>query len=628
MDATSTIDWEEREPGSVSAASRGPARLDGLTSTPARAAACLLGLAAVTLLARISLVSGYVGPWIFDDELGYRKLAQSLGTTGHLALFGKQGLTYSPLYPLIISPLFRLGLSGVDVYHWTKVVNCLLMTVALLPIYKIARFVLPRGRAVLATALSALAPLVLYSTLEMSENAAFPVCLFALWAMLVAIRSPSARHDAILLLCCAVATAARVQFVVLVPAAFGAVVIDAFVQSGGIRSAARRVLKEHRLLTLTTTGALVLGVAALAGTKVLAVTGQYSQQLSFPTPSPWELAKLSIQHLAGLDLAVAVIPFAGTLVAAWLWARGPSRRETTAFAAMALSVTTLLVLLVAFTAYGQEHSGGSDLPRIHERYLIYVLPLFTVAMLATTAIPRSGRMLRLGLVAAAIAGLLPATIPYGTVVNNTVAADTFGLSPFVALARGGGVQALRHATVALCAYALCLALLYALARPNAAIVVSAVAALFIYISTTEQALLDVASRSAMHWTPSAPNWVDVAGPQKGVAFLEAPRRTQRSEITMEETAFFNLSVSRLYSPCGGVLQGGFGEVPVKLDSRGRWEGPNGPIRAGWVIAPVANGIAGRVVAVDRPGRLALIRPSGGVLRVVPSQRRAWVCPPR
>jgi hypothetical protein len=133
-------------------------RAASLVATPARAAVCVgvIGLAA--FLAHVAMVSAYKGPWIFDDELGYQKLAQSLAETGHFALFGKQGLTYSPLYPVILAPLYRLHLNGTQVYEWSKVVNCLLMAASVLPVYKIARFVLAPGRAVVGGARAGVGP--------------------------------------------------------------------------------------------------------------------------------------------------------------------------------------------------------------------------------------------------------------------------------------------------------------------------------------------------------------------------------------------------------------------------------------------------------------------------------------
>jgi hypothetical protein len=298
-----------------------------------------------------------------------------------------------------------------------------------------------------------------------------------------------------------------------------------------------------------------------------------------------------------------------------------------AFAAMALSVTTVLVVMVAFTTYGQTHVGGStDLPRIHERYLIYVLPLFIIAMLAPTGIARSVRLLRVGLAAALVAGLLPLVIPYGTVINNTVVADTFGLSPFVAPSPTGSIKPTPHAVLIIVSYALCLGVVYALARPNTAVVVAVVAAVFIGISISEVALLEDAARGSRYGMPSSRNWVDVAGPRHGVVILENPRRNRLRDLAVAQTAFFNLSVSRLYYACSPLLQASFGELQSSLDSQGRLLEGGAPIRARFAVVPRRSGILGRVVAVDRPGHLALVEPRGGVLRVDPRLRRFWRCP--
>src|SRR5438552_196834 len=97
-------------------------------------------------------------------------LAQSLGQTGHLALFGKQGLSLSPLYSVVLAPIYALGASAPTAYEWIKIVNALLMSLSIVPIYMIARFVLPRRASLVVTGLSALAPLMYYSALVMSEN--------------------------------------------------------------------------------------------------------------------------------------------------------------------------------------------------------------------------------------------------------------------------------------------------------------------------------------------------------------------------------------------------------------------------------------------------------------------------
>ena len=112
---------------------------------PHQAGFCLAVVIVLVTAVHVLLVAGNQGPWVFYDELGYQKLAQSLGETGRLALFGKQGLSDSPLYPLVLSPLYALHLSATAAYEWTKIVNCVSMSLAIVPIYKIARFVLAPG---------------------------------------------------------------------------------------------------------------------------------------------------------------------------------------------------------------------------------------------------------------------------------------------------------------------------------------------------------------------------------------------------------------------------------------------------------------------------------------------------
>jgi hypothetical protein len=312
--------------------------------------------------------------------------------------------------------------------------------------------------------------------------------------------------------------------------------------------------------------------------------------------------------------------------------REGARREVGMFAAVSLAVTVCLVVLTAFASYGQSYLPGErpnvgDLPRIHERYLFYVLPLFVIGMLATTRVARSTTLLRVGMGAAAIAALVPALIPYGAIMNDSVAADTFSLAPFVGRAPDGGVQALTHATLAVVVYASCFAVVYALARPNTPLVVAAVVALFVWIGIHAQALLDVGARSAtLRSLPAQADWVDAAAPKDRVVLVESPRGGRHRDLGVAETAFYNLSVTRLYYPCRRLLSPDFGEMQVSLDPAGRLQGPNGPIRAPYAVVPSDSGIEGRVLTDDTGAHLALVEPSGGILRVVAGQRWRWSCP--
>jgi len=146
---------------------------------PARAnvALWLIAIAGLSVALRIALLSEVHGPWVFMDELGYQKLAQNLGQNGHLALFEKTGLSLSPLYSVVLAPIYALGASAPTAYVWIKIVNAVLMSLSIFPVYMIARFVLPRRSSLVAAALSAVAPLMYYSALAMSENLAYPLFL-------------------------------------------------------------------------------------------------------------------------------------------------------------------------------------------------------------------------------------------------------------------------------------------------------------------------------------------------------------------------------------------------------------------------------------------------------------------
>jgi hypothetical protein len=584
------------------------------------------------VLVHVVIVGAYHGPWVFADELGYQRLAESLGRSGDLALFGKRGLSYSPLYPLVLAPIYALHASAQSGYLWAKVVNCCLLALALLPIYKISRSLLARPQALVAAALAAFAPLMLFSSLEMSESLAYPLCLFAIWAMLASIRSPGWRRDAAVLGLCILCTATRLQFIVLLPAAIVAVAVDAALARGRPGSAPRRALaglRAHRLLSAATAGLVLLALAALAGTAALSLAGRYANQDTLPIPSPWLMVKLVAWHVAGLVFSVAVIPFAGTLLAAWLWLRGQrSRPEVTSFAVVSLSVTAFIVLITAFASYGQSyaHGSGGDLPRIHERYMFYVLPLFLVAMLATTRLPRSTRLLRAGAAAALLTGLLPLIIPWRSVMNDTIAVDTFGFAPFAAAAKGGGIQAQPHAALLAAGLALCLGFVYVLARPNLAVLAAAVAATFVGVSVVAQSFLVTAARSAAGTTlPAKADWVDAAGVGGGVILVYPSRHSLLRNLAVEETAFYNDAVSRLYYTCAPLLGSDFGELQVHVDRHGQLASGGALLRAKYVVVSSDAGLQGRVLATDRPGRLVLLAPPGGVLRVSARGRPAWDC---
>ena len=576
----------------------------------AATAGALFALATASTALRVVLVHWVHGPFIFMDELGYEQMAHSFAHTGHFSLFGKGGLAYSPLYPIALSPIYALTSSMVNAYEWVKVENALLLSLSVFPVYAIARFVLSRRRALAVTALSLAAPLMLYSGYELSENLAYPLSLVGVWAMLRAVRRPSLTNDAVLLGAILLASAARLQLIALIPAALTAILLVAFAQ--GRRDAVRRALVEHRLLF----GACGVAVAAVIARWAmnggrLPLAGRYSS-VGTSHASPLRVFELFFQHLAELDWAVGVIPFAAALLAGYALVRFRFPQRALLFASVAVATTFWMLLEVAYDAAAFDGTRNLahapnfyDVPRIHERYLIYLVPLFLVALFAALGVRRSSFPQSRELVGAAVvAALLPALIPFGTVINGTNFFESVTLLLFGTI-RAGRTVPVQHATTLIVVLSALLAFAFFLAasrrlHPPAA--VFATALVLLGFSALEYGNQVTGLTAKQFGLPPHADWVDrVVGANTDVALVSG--RGKRT-LPLRETAFWNASIRHVYYTCAIDFGTGFGDRPL-----------NGSLHVRYAVVPVSLSVEGRVLARDRPGKLVLVAPAAGALKV-------------
>lgn len=601
-----------------------------LTSDSALAAfAGLLGLAAVSSLARVVAASWVHGPFFFMDELGYEQMARSFALTGHFALFGKTGLAYSPLYPVVLSPIYALTSSPQVAYEWVKVVNAALMSVSVFPIYAIARFVLSHRQSLGVAALAVLAPLMSYTSLELSENLAYPLFLVAVWRLLWALREPRPRNDALLLGAVALACAARLEAVVLVPAALTAIVLVAIKTAVDGRrwvEVFREMVVQHRLLFPT----FAAGLAAIVARMVqdggsIPLAGRYAV-VGHARPPLLDVAEIALQHLAALDLVVGVIPFACALAASYALARSGFPRRAFVWGAVAAATTFWLLLEVGFDAAAFDKTYRlptgelrGDLPRIHERYLIYLVPFFLVALVALARRGRS-RASRIAHVSVAVtAAVLPVVIPFGRDINYTSVVESPSLQLLGAVKHGLVVPGAHPVATALAISGL-LAAVYLLAfldrRPPLAIAVTALA--FASLSFVAMArITSAASGSTSANLPAERNWVDRAVGKHDVALISG---IGASRVAALETAYNNGSIARLYYLCQPSFEPDFGERPLTLTPAGGLLDRKSVLRARYVVAPISFAVRGRVLARDDRGGLELVAPARSDV-AVPSRRR-------
>src|SRR5260370_25259687 len=116
--------------------------------------AWLAGIVVVSAAVRFVLARRVVAPGIMVDELIYTDLARSFASTGHFLVRGEATAAYGFVYPLLIAPAFRAFDSMPVAYEAAKAINSVLMSLAAVPAYFLARRVLRPPLALVAAALT------------------------------------------------------------------------------------------------------------------------------------------------------------------------------------------------------------------------------------------------------------------------------------------------------------------------------------------------------------------------------------------------------------------------------------------------------------------------------------------
>jgi hypothetical protein len=491
---------------------------------------------------------------VMTDELQVVRLAESIAA--HRSPVPQIHGTYygalAQLYPLLLAPAFGL-LSAPTAEPAAHALNALLLPSAAWPAYLLARAVTrSRGAGLAAAALTVFTPWLVLTSALLTENAAYPAFVWAMYLAHRALSTPSRSNDALALAGLALAFFARTQLLVLAVALPPAVLLHA-----GPRHAAKR----HPLLA----GAYA---AALAGAGVLlwrgslgAVVGNYAVPFSGDLV-PRGLAAATAEHLMHVVVGACVVPF--VLATAWVLLVLVRRSRDAAHAFAALYVVCVPLLSVEVASFDLRFTPhGFD----QDRYLFYLVPLFAVgAAAALAARDAYRRMAALALpLAAAVAWLV---WQFG---NYRDAAVIFWAAP------GAAVHTVFPDVAALVAAAvgLVLATLVLMWRaPRAALVsvgvlastLGAAQAVYVFERYEDPAMTRPPA------LPTARDWIDRRVPASAsVALVPSPRDTP---AYWWEAELWNKSVDRVLRVNGGPTFTPFPADDVRVDfARGVLAGP-------------------------------------------------------
>ena len=160
------------------------------------------------------------------DELVYSELAKSFAAHGQFLVRGVPRNGYGFVYPVLIAPAWRLFGSVPDAYAAAKAINAVVMSLAAIPAYFLARRLLTPRLALVAAALTVLVPSMLYTGTLMTENAFYPLFLLAALVLVLTLERPTrAAPGRCCSRVCGLAFATRAQAVALFAAALAAPIL-------------------------------------------------------------------------------------------------------------------------------------------------------------------------------------------------------------------------------------------------------------------------------------------------------------------------------------------------------------------------------------------------------------------
>jgi Dolichyl-phosphate-mannose-protein mannosyltransferase len=557
----------------------------------------LVGLVVLSAGIRYVFTRQAVAPWIMVDELIYSELAKSFAAGGDFLVRGQHTGWYGYVYPVLISPAWAVFKAVPDAYAAAKGINALVMSLAAVPAYFLARRVLGTWWSLAAAALSVAIPSMVYTGTLMTENAFYPVFLLAMIALVTWLDRPSLGNTVTLIALCLLAFLTRQQAIALIPA-----VLTAPLLVVGWRDALRRYLSVYLLVGLA--ALLVVSVQAARGRSIFGILGAY-QAASTSHYTVGGVTKWFLYHVSELDLSVGVLPFAALLVLAF-GLRGLPRPQKV-FVAASVAVSFWLVLEVAIFASEQSF-------RVEERNMFYVAPLFLIALLLwiERGLPRGTVWATAAII---LAAALPGALPYSSLIGLNSISDTIALLPLGWLVEQGlGLDDVGLVVVFVCA-AVGLLVLF-LPRRYALVLPAIVLVYFAVSQAAIQSKHEFQSLESLFGGIVNPHrdWIDRSvGWDAKVAVVWTGHT---DKFTIWQNEFFNRSVGPVYAT-GPSLPGGLPETRVTIDrTSGDLLTPSGArIHAQYALTDSSLAVEGTIVARDVRKGMDLYRLNGPLRQV-------------
>jgi hypothetical protein len=572
-----------------------------------RPATVILGIVVASALVRTVIGLRVPSVWILPDEIVYSELAKSIAAGERPSIRGVPSFGWGELYPTLIAPAWIVFDDPVRAYHAALAINAVVMSLAAVPAYLLARVFVSRGLSLLVALMTIIVPSMTYTGVVMTENAFYPVFLLALYLVARAVREPSISNQAIALTGLLVVAVTRVQGVALFAAYAGALLIFAWTgPASGRRTYLRRLVPT--MFALTTVSVAPFVVSLVRGDGVFGWLGVRSG--TFSELRVREVPEWFAYLIADIALYVAVVPLAASVVVITLGLLRRSAERGRLFAAIALPTIVAMLVTVSFVSAGLDPDGFEN---VNERYLFYLAPV-TFVGLAVWASEGFPRPRRLAWTLVALFTVLPALLPFERFAYNA-RFQSLALLPWLELPTSGMALAILVGASSFVLGAFWLTL-----HPHQTVrpwLLPAVCLVAIGVLATHKAVAP-ASDFAGSFEGRPATWVDRSvpdGTSVDVVWNEGAddrKTTDLLEYWLFVTEFFNTRVDDVYRIGQRTYYETFlPTIPARMRSDGVVvTGDGTPVSSAYVLVTCRAPVDGDVIATGPHGWLRLVAPRG------------------
>jgi hypothetical protein len=531
-------------------------------------------------------------PTIFGDELEWSQISRSIAATGHAARRGEP-VSFKSLYAFLIAPFWWIH-STSTAYAAIRYANTVVMALAAIPTYLIARMLVP-ARIAFAAALCALCTTALfYAPFLLPEVAAYPMFALCAWLSIRALARGGRWWIGAAVVLDLVAPLVRGELVIVPATAAAAAVIVWLAGPRGSR------LRRRWGVAGQAAGVLLVVVAFFVLNKLF---GHHSHEWASVTHQ-WKgrMWTLGMEATSGLALGLGLLPFLGGLASLWL----PDRSQNPEWRAFAAFTGAALVATWTYTAVKAAYLSTVFATRVEERNMIYVQPLLIAGTAAWLCSRR--RSLPASLAAWAFTAWL--VLHYGYQLDFPYfEAPGYGIAAMANRAFHWDQPAIRLA-LALIAAALLVVILVAHlsrhGRVTAGILLATTAAavtMMLAGEITSSRGSAITSSTYLHNLAQPPDWIDRAADGASVTYLGQDIDTGQA-LGVNLMEFWNRDVKHIWSLDGSAPPPGPTLTPDLRSSHGTLSSGKG---VDLVVSPDRVSLAGTVVAKNAGLTLLRVR---------------------